>query len=149
MLLIRKIKLDQDKMAFEVRKIDPIDLQPRKAVGVNLPFSGKAVFNSNFQTKDAIKTNLINYFLTTRGERFFNPNFGNKLQSLLFEQLTNDKIFQIKELVKEDLRIYFPRVRPVNISIEGQPDNNTVQFSLNYTVSETNIEDEVVINFLQ
>ena len=51
-------------MAFNIRKIDPIDLQPRKAVGVSLPFSGKAVFNSTFQTKDAIKTNLINYFLT-------------------------------------------------------------------------------------
>ena len=71
-------------MAFEVKKIDPIDLEPRKAVGVSLPFSGKAVFNSTFETKEAIKTNLINYFLTGRGERFLNPTFGNKLQTLLF-----------------------------------------------------------------
>ena len=38
-------------MAFEIKKIDPIDLQPRKAVGVSLPFSGKAVFNQTFETK--------------------------------------------------------------------------------------------------
>ena len=28
-------------MAFDVKKINPLDRQPRKAVGVNLPFSGK------------------------------------------------------------------------------------------------------------
>ena len=54
-------------MAFEVKKIDPLDLQPRKAVGVALPFSGKAVFNSTFETKEAIKANLVNYLLTKRG----------------------------------------------------------------------------------
>ena len=32
-------------MAFDVKKINPLDRQPRKAVGVNLPFSGQAVFN--------------------------------------------------------------------------------------------------------
>ena len=50
-------------MAIEFKKIMPIDLEPRKAVGLDLPFSGNAVFNSTFQTKDAIKANLINYFL--------------------------------------------------------------------------------------
>jgi hypothetical protein len=135
-------------MAFNVRKIDPIDLQPRKAVGVSLPFSGKAVFNSTFQTKDAIKTNLINYFLTSRGERYLNPDFGNQLQTLLFDNLTEDKVEQIDALIKEDLRIFFPKVQPVEVKTVGDADNNTVQFSLKYKINNTNIEDEVVINFL-
>jgi len=135
-------------MAFNVRKIDPLDLQPRKAVGVSLPFSGKAVFNSTFQTKDAIKTNLINYFLTSRGERYLNPDFGNQLQTLLFENLTQDKIEQIDALIKEDLKIFFPKVEPVEVKTVGEPDTNTVQFSLKYKIKNSNIEDEVVINFL-
>ena len=124
-------------MAFNIRKIDPIDLQPRRAVGVSLPFSGKAVFNSTFQTKDAIKTNLINYFLTNRGERYLNPDFGNQLQTLLFDNLTKDKVEQIDALIREDLRIFFPKVQPVEVKTVGDADSNTVQF-----------EDEVVINFL-
>ena len=135
-------------MAFNVRKIDPLDLQPRKAVGVSLPFSGKAVFNSTFQTKDAIKINLINYFLTSRGERYLNPDFGNQLQTLLFENLTQDKIEQIDALIKEDLKIFFPKVEPVEVKTVGEPDTNTVQFSLKYKIKNSNIEDEVVINFL-
>ncbi len=135
-------------MAFQVRKIDPLDLQPRKAVGVSLPFSGKAVFNQTFETKDAIKTNLINYFLTARGERFLNPDFGNSLQNLLFDNITQDKITQIDSLIREDLRIFFPKIEPVEVSTVGDPDNNTVQFSLRYKITDTDVEDEVTINFL-
>ena len=136
-------------MAFEVKKIDPIDLQPRKAVGVSLPFSGKSVFNQTFQTKDALKTNLINYFLTSKGERYLNPSFGNQLQTLLFEQLTQDKVQLINDLVRNDLELYFPKVEPIDIQTIGNPDNNTVSFSLRYRLKNTGIEDEVVINFEQ
>ena len=136
-------------MAFEVKKIPAIDLQPRKAVGVALPFSGKAVFNQTFETKEALKTNLINYFLTSRGERYLNPNFGNILQNLLFENLTRDKVRQIDELVRNDLQLYFPKVEPVEISTIGNPDTNTVSFSLSYRSRDTEIEDELTINFEQ
>ena len=136
-------------MAFEVKKIAPIDLQPRKAVGVSLPFSGKAVFNSNYQTKDAIKTNLINYFLTSRGERYMNPEFGNSLQTLLFEQLTEAKLVEIESTVTRDLEIYFPQVIPISITTDGDPDNNLVQFSMKYTIADTGVEDDVTINFVQ
>ena len=37
------------------KKINPLDRQPRKAVGVDLPFSSPSVFNSTYQTKDALK----------------------------------------------------------------------------------------------
>ena len=134
-------------MAFEVKKISPIDLQPRKAVGVSLPFTGRAVFNQTFETKEAIKTNLINYFLTGKGERYMNPTFGNALQPLLFDQLTEDKVKEIDSLVKRDIERYFPRVEPVEISTVGDPDRNTVQFVLKYKLRDTSVEDEVVINF--
>lgn len=134
-------------MAFEIKKIDPLDLQPRKAIGVKLPFSGRAVFNSTYESKDAIKTNLINYFLTGAGERFMNPTFGNNLRNSLFENMTDESVKSIDAQIRRDLKVYFPRVEPVNISTVGIPDSNTVQFSLNYRVSETNIEDEVIINF--
>ena len=134
-------------MAFEIRKIDPLDLQPRKAIGVKLPFSGRAVFNSTYESKDAIKTNLINYFLTGVGERFLNPTFGNNLRNSLFENMTEESVRSIDSQVRRDLKIYFPRVEPVDINTIGAPDSNTVQFSLNYKVRDTNIEDEVIINF--
>ena len=136
-------------MAFEIKKIDPRDLQPRVAIGVKLPFSGKAVFNSTFTSAEAIKNNLINYFLTGKGERYMNPTFGNGLQRLLFDQLTESKVAQIDALIKADLEAFFPRVAVDKVQTIGDPDTNTVSFSMSYRVNETNIEDELVINFEQ
>ena len=136
-------------MPFEVKKIDPLDLQPRKAVGVKLPFSGVAVFNQTHTTAEAIKTNLINYFLTSRGERYLNPLFGNSLQNLLFDNLTQNKVSQIDAIIRADIEFYFPKVDIVEISTNGDPDRNTIEFSMSYKVKDTNIEDELLINFEQ
>ena len=78
-----------------------------------------------------------------------NVDFGNGLQALLFDILTEDKVKQIDAQIKADLAYYFPRVNPTQISTVGIPDTNTVQFVMKYNVKDTNIEDEVVLNFEQ
>ena len=97
-------------MAFQVERINPLDLQPRKAVGVGLPFSSPSVFNSTYTTKDALKANLINYFLTERGERFLNPTLGAGLRALLFDQMTEDKKAEIDFVIRQGVAEWFPNV---------------------------------------
>jgi len=134
-------------MAFEAKRINPLDLQPRKAIGVNLPLSGKAVFNSTFQTVDALKANLINYLLTGRGERYFRPTFGSGLRNLLFENSTNSSLEDIEILIKEALLQYFPTLVITDLSLDNQLDNNLIVFSLRFKIAGTRIEDEISINF--
>ena len=136
-------------MAYKVQRINPLDLQPRKAVGVALPFSGRAVFNSTYTSKDAIRSNLINFFLTGNNERVFNLGFGAGLRNMLFENITEDKIEEIKLNITKSLELYFPRVVVLNLSLRAFPDENLINFELKYSVSQTNIEDEISINFEQ
>ena len=136
-------------MAYNIRRIDPLDLQPRKAVGLKLPFSNPSVFSSTYTSQDAIKTNLINFFLTAKGERHLNPTFGSEINTFLFDLINEDKIREIQTRVRREIEIFFPRVEPIEINTIGDPDNNTVQFYMRYNVKQTNIEDEVVINFEQ
>jgi phage baseplate assembly protein W len=136
-------------MAFEIQRIDPLDLQPRKAVGVALPFSSTSVFNSTYTTKDALKTNLINYFLTEKGERFLNPNLGAGLRALLFDQMTEDKKEEIGYVVRQGVAEWFPSVIIQSLQTEYSEDTNTVTILMNYAVSQTNIQDQLVINFEQ
>jgi phage baseplate assembly protein W len=84
-------------MAFNPQQIYPIDLNASKAVGVDSPFNGNAVFKSNYLTKDAIKNNLINFFLTNPGERYLNPTFGGGLRAFIFEQITSDNLDFLRE----------------------------------------------------
>lgn len=136
-------------MAFDVKKINPLDRQPRKAVGVNLPFSAGNVFTPNYLTKDAIRNNLINYFLTGKGERYMNPSFGSGLPSELFEQITDEKLNILGLKIKEELRMYFPKVVSRDLSLIADPDKNSIEFYLKYSILDSNIEDEVIINIQQ
>ena len=136
-------------MAFNVQQINPLDLQPRKAVGVSIPFSTKAVFNSTYTTKDALKSNLINYFLTEKGERFLNPNFGAGLRALLFEQLTQDSREEIQYVISQGIAQWFPNVVLTKTDVITSPDTHVVSIYIQYNVSQTNIQDDLVINFQQ
>ena len=136
-------------MAYNVQRINPLDLQPRKAVGVALPFQGRAVFNSTYTTKDATKANLVNFFLTGQNERVFNVDFGAGLRNFLFEAITEDKLEEITERIKNVLKLYFPQVQVNSLKIQAEPDQNFISFELKYSVRETNITDEITINFEQ
>lgn len=134
-------------MAYKARRIDPLDLQPRKAIGVSLPFSGQAVFNSTYQTKDAIRTNLINFFLTGKRERIFNPEFGAGLRDLLFEQISQEKLTEIEVLIQRGLEKYFPRVIPQRMLLTPDLNNNLINFELDYKIVDTDTQDQLIINF--
>lgn len=136
-------------MAFNVRLIHPLDLEPSTAVGINIPFSGRAVFNSTYETKDAIKANLINYFLTNKGERFLNPNFGSDIRRLLFDNIDSDKLQEIRNIVELDVELYFPKIVIKRIDVSADPDTNMVTFFMSYSIDSTNIDDELLINFEQ
>lgn len=136
-------------MAFQVIKINPLDLQPSKAVGVGLPFSAKDVFTSTYTTQEALKVNLINYFLTGKGERFLNPDLGTGLRALLFSQLTEDSKEEISYEIKSGITRWFPNVLINVLEIQDTPDTNTVTVNIRYSVPQTNIQDELVINFEQ
>ena len=134
-------------MAFDAKRINPIDLEPRKAVGISVPLSGKAVFNSTYQTVDAIKANLVNYLLTGRGERYFRPTFGSGLRNLLFENTTNKSLEDIEILIKEALLQYFPALTVTDLQLNQELDANAIVFRLKFKIAGTRIEDEILINF--
>jgi phage baseplate assembly protein W len=134
-------------MAFNPQQIYPIDLNASKAVGVNIPFTGPAVFISNYQTKDAIKNNLINFFLTNPGERPLNPLFGGGLREFIFEQITNENLDFLREDINIKLENYFPNIQVEDLIITGQDDLNQITVTLKYSVINTNITDTLEIEF--
>ena len=133
-------------MAVSAKKINLLDRQPRKAVGVDLPFSSPSVFNSTYQTKDALKVNLINFLLTNIGERPLNPTFGGGLRDLLFENINQQELDDIKEMISTNITRFFPNIKPTLIKLGSEPDSNTISFFLKYAITDQNIQDEILIN---
>tara|TARA_R110000796_G_C14195355_1_gene391088 strand:- start:47 stop:451 length:405 start_codon:yes stop_codon:yes gene_type:complete len=134
-------------MAYNPQQISPIDFNKSAAVGVNLPFNGNAVFISNFQTKDAIKNNLINFFLTNPGDRFLNPTFGGGLREFVFEQISNDNTAFLQQDIENKIQQFFPNILITSLDILKNTDFNSINIELNYEVANTNITDIINIEF--
>ena len=133
-------------MAFVIPSKFPIDTLPDVAIGVSVPFTGKAVFNQTYITSDQIKSNLINFFLTNKGERYLNPRFGGNLRKLLFEAISQNSLDSFEAEIKTQLKSLFPTITISNLDVTSFPDTNIVNITLSYQVLNQPL-DEIQINF--
>lgn len=134
-------------MAYNIININPLDLQPSKGVGIKIPFDGSTGLNITYTTKEATKSNILNFLLTGKRERIMNPNFGAGIREQLFEQITSNNIENIEDTIKFGLNDYFPQVKLNNLTINSFPDQNIIQIYFSYSIRNTNIQDEIIINF--
>ena len=134
-------------MAFGAIRKFPNDTSPRVGIGVDIPFSAGGVFTPNYTTREAIKNNLVNYFLTNPGERPANPLFGGGLRGFIFQQMADENLDFLKEDIGNKLSTFFPDVIVDNVSVVGNYDNNEVVVNIKYAVSNTGIEDELNLSF--
>jgi phage baseplate assembly protein W len=121
-------------MAYRVPNINPLDVGQRVAIGVSIPFNQPQVFTQTYTTADQIKSDIINFILTSKGERYLQPNFGSNIKQLLFETLTPTSTDNISNLLKDELKSNFPSVQINELTVSPQYDNNSVFININYSI---------------
>ena len=134
-------------MAQRIANRVPADLNKNQALGVGLPFNANAVFNQNFTTKDQTKSNLINFFLTNKGERPFRPNFGANLREDIFQTATESDYDLLKEKISFELSQNFPNINLDGVNIVGSEDLNTIKVTISYSIKSFGITDELNLTF--
>lgn len=134
-------------MAYNARNINPIDLKPSTAVGVSLPFSAPQVFTSTYTTQDQLKSNIINFLLTGKRERVFQPGFGAGLREQLFEQITPESAKTIEATIRSGVQSYFPNVTITELKVIPIYDENTINIVFSYVVTNTGQTDQIILNF--
>ena len=134
-------------MAFGERQIFSTDFQPNVAIGIDLPLNAPAVFRSTYESKDAVKVNLVNYLLTNPGERIANPSFGAGLRKFVFEQITEGNLEFIEDKIEEDISNNIPNVNLQSVRVSANPDFNQVTVGISYSIAKTGITDNVDVTF--
>ena len=132
-------------MAYNARKISPLDLRPSTGIGVSIPFSALNVFNTVYSTKDQTKYNLINFLLTDPRERPFNPNFGAGLRSFLFEQLETNTAQDLQTMLISQIESNFPNVNIVNLTVTSDVNIGAINIEFSYNIRNTKESDEVLL----
>ncbi len=130
-------------MAYNSRKIFPLDTKPSVAIGVSIPYNGNAVFKSTYLTKDAIKANMVNFFLTNRKERFMNSKFGFNLRNFLFEQITSGNTEHLQQDIQSIITQRFKYVKLLGLEIDENTDQNTLHIKMFYNVLNSDITEEL------
>ena len=132
-------------MARIVNNVFPSPNSGSVALGFSFPLSGPAVFNPTFTTKEVVKTNLINWLLTNTGERVFRPNFGADLRSLIWEGVNDGTTSALESRIRDNISSNFPSIEVKNINFDNQPDQNTINFILDYEVRNIGQIDQLNI----
>ncbi len=127
-------------MAIEIGNIPAFDNNPTVGIGLAVPFQSTAtsgsdsVFRINYTTAEQVKYNMINYFLTSKGERIFNPNFGSIIPSQLFEPNDPSTVEIIKKSIEDDVALVFPMVTLKEVVVSSDPDYYYLNIQIFYSV---------------
>jgi len=130
-------------MARPIYQYKPTKTTYNRPLGISLPFnapSGKrsidaayddpvedagSVFVQTYSTEEQAISNIKNLFMTAKGERYMQPDFGTMLRSLLFEQNVEDLQDMITETLEADIAKWLPYVTINKIDIL-QPEHDII-----------------------
>lgn len=85
---------------------------------------------------DLVKQDILNHFLTRKGERVMRPNFGSIIHDILMEPFDDftkqDVEDECKQIVEND-----PRVELIDMNVENSDHFLKVELYLEYNVDQS------------
>jgi len=85
---------------------------------------------------------------TVPGERVLQPSYGCSLKRLVFEQVSESTITEIKDLIERAVLFFEPRISLTHIEVDaGQVYEGLITIRLDYTVRLTNTRSNMVYPF--
>lgn len=110
------------------------------------PLSG---FLARMTNEEAIKQSIRNLVFTERTERFYRPDIGSKIWSLLFEPVDAHTEDLLKKTIDETIRNNEPRVDLMNVVVRGDPDTNTYMISIQFSIKTIPNSNESMVLLLR
>ena len=128
------IVIDRDK----VKNIkNPVRLKEKKHyIGLKLPLqkanSSEGYFESTTTSMDAAKQNIRNLILTRKGERLLNPTLGLNLDEFLFENITEDIIYLIREDIESTFGFWLPYIGIKDLNVVPDDAQNMITIDVQF-----------------
>ena len=110
-------------------------------------------FRAHPVTKDVVKRTgnaaiigaLKNLILTNVGEKPFQPNFGSRIRSLLFEDVSFITASIMQTEIQNTIKNFEPRVGIDAVRVKANPEQNRYDITIRFYIN--NLEAPVTINF--
>jgi hypothetical protein len=83
---------------------------------------------------NAIARSVKNLVLTSPGEKFFQPDFGSRINSLLFEQLNDVTASEVRDEIENVIKRFEPRVELLKVNVLPNYDSNELSCTVTYNI---------------
>ena len=133
------------------------DNDTKVKVGIDLPIRRgddlDGFFATTSTTIEAVKNNIRNLLQTEEGERFFQPNLGLGLRSLLFEHITSENLITVQDAILDKMELWLPFVEVRDIQVLSTDDStdvgvNEIRVKIDFNIKQDpNTLDSVTLNF--
>jgi len=82
----------------------------------------------------AIKRSIRNLIMTDPYERFFNPRIGSGIKQTLFENMSQDTEYVLKEQIAETINNFEPRAKLISVSVKTVNDLNAYNVNIVFSI---------------
>tara|TARA_R110002073_G_scaffold135284_1_gene283425 strand:- start:249 stop:740 length:492 start_codon:yes stop_codon:yes gene_type:complete len=133
------------------------DNDTKVKIGIDLPIRRgdglDGFFASTSTTIEAVKNNIRNLLQTNEGERFFQPNLGMNLKTILFEHITSENLLGIQNVILDKMEFWLPFVEVKDIQILRREDNvvvgaNEIRVKILFNIKQDpNTLDSITLDF--
>ena len=127
-------------------KVLKVNLDKTVQVGISLPMNSSNVFPTTLSNREQVKSNLLNYILTNKGERLYRPEFGTNIRKKLFEPNIDFEVF--KEVLFSDIgKQFIEEIDLEDIVIDSDIKTDVVKIAIVYTLKSEFESDIIQITF--
>ena len=126
-------------------------------VGIDLPIRRgddlDGFFATTSTTIEAVKNNIRNLLQTEEGERFFQPNLGIGLRTLLFEHIKEENLLGIQNAILDKFDFWLPFVEIRDIQVLSREDSddigaNEIRIKIDFNIKQDpNTLDSIILDF--
>jgi len=133
------------------------DNNTKVKIGIDLPIRRgddlDGFFATTSTTIEAVKNNIRNLLQTNEGERFFQPNLGINLKTILFENVTSGNLIGIQDSILDKIEFWLPFVEVRDIQVFSRNDTtdigtNEIRVKILFNIKQDpNTLDSITLNF--
>lgn len=115
--------------------------------GLKYPLSVKKAKMRTSVGEDSIKESIVLILGTARGERVMRPDFGCRLNEMVFASIDMGTATLIQSYVEEALLNWEPRIEVTNVNATVSADKTVVEVLIEYIVKASNSKENLVYPF--
>ena len=108
------------------------------------PGTGRFSLSSGAQS---VRESVYLILMTQRGERWLEPEFGSRILSYTFLDISPTTVTLLTNELRALLLEQEPRISDVQVELDPETREGCLIFNLSYTITETNTRDHLVFPF--